>query len=490
MHVLLDPERLALALEAEADVEVERLGRGGGLLVVLAVGVELRIVGVLHPAAGVFGILGCDAFAHEAFVELLGEVEFAREVHHGARLALAVDHEERRDACGAGHAGVVCTERRGDVHDARTVLCGHVVARDHAERLLRGVVPAAGVVALHGFHPRQQLLVADAHVGQFAARPCEPRRFVGGVFLAAEVGVHEVFGQDDVLRLLRIGVEALELHVTDGRTYGQRRVRGQRPRGCGPCQEEGVGRIGCGQRVALGGARGEEGFAPGVAHDAELRRAGGVLHVAVASGLVQLVGREARSRGGRVGLDGVALVEEPLVVELAQQPPEGFDVLVVVGDVRILHVHPVAHAAREVLPYARELHDGFAARAVVLLDGDRAADVLLGDAELLLHAQLHGQAVRVPSRLAVHEEAALRAVAADHVLDRAGHDVVDARQSVGRGGPFVEHEGGMSLAGGDALAERVVRVPLFQHFVGRGGQVEPFVLLEFHGRMSVIFCFL
>ena len=31
----------------------------------------------------------------------------------------------------------------------------------------------------------------------------------------------------------------------------------------------------------------------------------------------------------------------------------------------------------------------------------------------------------------------------------------------------------MSLAGGDALAERVVRVPLFQHFVGRGGQVEP-----------------
>ena len=50
-----------------------------------------------------------------------------------------------------GHAGVVRTERRGDVHDARTVLGGHVVARDHAERLLRGVVPAAGVVASTGF---------------------------------------------------------------------------------------------------------------------------------------------------------------------------------------------------------------------------------------------------------------------------------------------------------------------------------------------------
>ena len=71
------------------------------------------------------------------------------------------------------------------------------------------------------------------------------------------------------------------------------------------------------------------------------------------------------------------------------------------------------------------------ARAVVLLDGDLLADVLLGDAEFLLDAQLYGQSVGVPSRLAVYQIALLRLVAADDVLDRAGHDMVNARHAVG-----------------------------------------------------------
>ena len=75
----------------------------------------------------------------------------------------------------------------------------------------------------------------------------------------------------------------------------------------------------------------------------ELGRHRGVLHIAVAAGLVEFVRTEARSGGRRIGLDGVAFVEQALLVELSEQPLEGFDVGVLVGDVGVFHIHPVAH---------------------------------------------------------------------------------------------------------------------------------------------------
>ena len=444
--MLLDLERLVVGFQHHRDVDVER-----------RVGVaQPFVVGVLHVAARILPVFfGVDVRLHEFRVEVLHEEELALLVNHRLVLAGAVNHEERRDACGFRHAVVVGAERRGDVHDARTVRSGHVVADDHAE------------CVAHRLHPREQLLVADAF--QFGAFPHLVHDFVGALHLFGEVGTQQLLGQDDRLRPVGIGIAAFDLHVFDCGTHGQRGVRRQGPWRCGP-----------GEEVEVAFDTFEELLAPGVADHPELRRAGRVLHVAVAARLVQLVGREARSGGRRVGLDGVALVEQALVEELLQQPPQRLDVFVVVGDVRIVHVDPVAHLAREVLPDARELHHRLAARAVVLLDGDLLADVFLGDAELLLDAQFHGQSVSVPSGLAVHEVALLRLVAAEYVLDRAGHDVVDAGHAVCRGGTLVEYERGMALAGRDAFVERVACVPFAEHVGGYACQVEAFILLELH----------
>ena len=444
--MLFDLEGLVLGFQHHCDVDVQR-----------RVGVaQPLVVGVLHIAARILPVFrGVDVRLHELRVEVFDQKEFALPVDHRLVLARAVDHEERRDAGDFRHTVVVGAERRGDVHDARTVRSGHIVADDHAER-----------VALR-LHPRDQLLVADAL--QFGAHPCLFRDLVRAFHLLGEVGTQQVLGQDDRLRLVGVGVAALDLHVFDRRAYGQRGVRRQRPRRGGPGQEV---------KVALDAI--EEFLALRVADHAELRRAGRVLHVAVTARLVQFVGRESRSGGGRVGLDGVALVEQAFVEELLEEPPQRLDVLVVVGDVRIVHVDPVAHLAREVLPLARELHHRLAARAVVLLDGDLLADVLLGDAEFLLDAQLHGQSVGVPSGLAVHEVSLLRLVAADDVLDRAGHDVVDAGHAVCRGGTLVEYERGMALTGRDAFVERVACVPFAEHVGGYACQVEAFILLELH----------
>jgi hypothetical protein len=107
----------------------------------------------------------------------------------------------------------------------------------------------------------------------------------------------------------------------------------------------------------------------------------------------------------------------------------------------LLQVQPEADAAREVVPHIGIAHHGLLAGRVVLLNGDLFPDVLLGDAELLLHAQLDGQAVGVPPGLAVHAVPFLGLVAAEDVLDGAGHHVVDAGQAIGAGRPLVEHEG-------------------------------------------------
>ncbi len=451
--VLLDLEDLVFGLEHDREVDVERrIGVG-----------QLVVVSVLHVAAGVFGVvLRVDVRAHEVGIEVFEQEELALFVDHRLFLAGLVEHEQGRDVRRTRHTGVVGAERRGDVYDARTVGGGHVVARDDAERIAVG------------FYPRDQLFVADAD--EFFAAPAFARHFVGALHLLGKVSGNQVAGQDDGLLRLGIGVGAAHLDVFDRGADGQRRIRGQRPGSGRPGQEA--------ERAVVGA---EELFARGVAHDAELRRAGRVLHVAVAARLVQLVGRETRAGGRGVGLDGVALVEQSFVEKLLEEPPQRLDIFVVVGNVGVVHVDPVTHLAGQALPYARELHDGLAAGAVVLLDGDLPADVLLGNAEFFLDAQLDGQPVGVPSGFAVDTETLLRLVAAEYVLDGAGHDVVDAGHAVGRGRPLVEDERGVSLARGDAFAESVAGVPFAENLGGQPCQIETFVLLEFH---SGIGCFM
>ena len=223
-------------------------------------------------------------------------------------------------------------------------------------------------------------------------------------------------------------------------------------------------------------------------------RARRVLHVAVAAGKVQLVAGEARSGGGRVGLYGVALIEQTLLVELLQQPPERLDVLVVVSDIGVVEVHEVAHALRQVAPLGGERHHVLAALAVVVLGRDIAGrvgivDVGLGDAQCLLHAQLHGQAVGVPSGLTLHLEALHGLVAVESVLQRTAQHMVDARVTVGRGRTLVENKLRTALTLFHGAAEHVLTLPLLKNLVVHLCQVQAFVLgKSFRHSIYIYYC--
>ena len=111
----------------------------------------------------------------------------------------------------------------------------------------------------------------------------------------------------------------------------------------------------------------------------------------------------------------------------------------------MFQVHPVAHLLGQFVPKVLVLQHLGATGLVVLVNAYLLADVLLGDAQLFLYAQFHGQTMGVPSGLAIHEITLLSLVAAEYVLNRAGHHMVDARFAVGRWGAVVEYERGMPL---------------------------------------------
>ena len=111
------------------------------------------VVGVLDVASGVtVPCLHVDVLTNEVIVKVVNYVILALKVDNGALVALLVDEHDGRHAGLLSHVGVVGTEVRGDVHNARTVVGGDVVAGDYAERAVR-----------HRTYHRQQLLVVHAY---------------------------------------------------------------------------------------------------------------------------------------------------------------------------------------------------------------------------------------------------------------------------------------------------------------------------------------
>ena len=454
VDMFLNLEDLVVLLEPHAYLDVKGL-------VVLTL---FRIVGVLDEFTLPGGVC---LYIHTLFdkfrVEVIEHEETSSEVYHRAYIAVAVDEGQRGNACLTGHTEVISAEGPGDMHDTCTILGRHIVAGNYAESTLAGV------------HPGDKLLIGEPyqlfplegchHLERYQLRPLLilVELEVGGFWI--EHRVHQGHGHDHGLFLPTVRIVGADNVIFDFRAYGQRGVGRKCPGGGGPGQEVGL--------------------APALHHldgvgAEELGHAGGVLHIAVTSGLVELMGAETGTGGGRVGLDCVAFVEIPLVVKLLEQPPARLDVAVVVCHIRIVKVNPVAHGVGKGGPFLGVFHHFVATCGVVVIHRDFFADVLLGDAERLFNAKLHGESVGVPAGLAVNAESLHRLVTAENILNSAGHHMVDAGHTVGRGGTLEEDERSGTLAQLDTAAEQVIGVPLGEHLLVDTGKVEIVVFGKLH----------
>jgi len=307
----------------------------------------------------------------------------------------------------AAHLQVVRAEGRGQMHDARAVLGRDEVAGDHPVTVLvREVEPMIGGVIV-----RAEEVGALEAFEDFEA------------FLAAQRGLHATLRQDQDGRPLA------DRDVVQGRMDGGPGIPRQCPGGGGPDQQAGLFR----KAQVLGSPQGE-------AHKDR-----GVLDVLIAQAHL---GRGERSpAAGAEGNNLVVQIEQVLLPQTLQGPPDALDVVIGHRHVGVVQVHPEGDPLGHASPGAFVGHHRLPALPVEGLDPILLDRLLAREAQALLHLDLHRQSVAIPTSLAANPEALHRLVAGEQVLVGPGLDVVDSRVAVGRGRAFVEDELGGSLAG-------------------------------------------
>ena len=156
----------------------------------------------------------------------------------------------------------------------------------------------------------------------------------------------------------------------------------------------------------------------------------------------------------------MALVDEILIPHLLQSPPFGLDVVIVVSNVRILHVSPETYAVAHVLPLVLVCPNGF----LTLLDeGLNAVSFDLGlavDAQSLLDFKFNREAVCIPACLEDDCLALHCMISRDNVLNDSCLNMSDMRLAVSRRRAVIEGKSRSTVSlGRNALLINVVFFP-------------------------------
>ena len=266
--------------------------------------------------------------------------------------------------------------------------------------------------------------------------------------LACKIGLKTCLGHYDGQLVTIIWVEGLNGYIVNIRTHAESGIRRQSPRCSGPGNEY--------RLTPFGHLR------PWIKSLEDSRHCG-ILHITIATRLIEFVARKTRSCSRRIRLDGISLVKKSFVIELLEEPPKGFDITVVVGDIRIIKVNPIAHLTGQVGPLLGIFHDLLATSGIVVVHRNLLADVLLGDAKHLLDAQLNRKTMSIPTCLALHLEALHRLETAEYILNRTSHHVMNTRHAIGRRGSLVEDKRRMAFTCGHRFNKDVFGVPIFQN---------------------------
>ena len=145
----------------------------------------------------------------------------------------------------------------------------------------------------------------------------------------------------------------------------------------------------------------------------EFYKRGRLFYVLIA--LRYFVRRKRRSATGAIGHDFMTLIQQAFLMNFFERPPFGLDIIVVIGNVRVVHIAPVPYRVGHFFPFRRVLPNGL----FTLLD-KRFYTVafntrLTFQTQLFLYFKLYGKTVRIPPRLSQN-------VVAFHGLI-TGHDI-------------------------------------------------------------------
>ena len=272
--MLLYLECCAVLLHFHADNHIQFLIFFRGLAVPHTIHGVFRVVCVFHIVACVVSVkLHVNAFLHEIFVKLVKHIIFSLQIDHWASCAFLVNQVECWHIGVVTHLGVIGAKRRGRVNYSRTVFCGHIVTRYHAECLVGHfhiliaavlaakhlvgmslgifVHPSCAVATHHHarLHPRHQLgIVQPKQVSTFHMVYHLVRHHLVAALefwqltffhfaVGFQIRAYASLCQNHCFWLCRIWVICLYCHIVNSWVHTQRHVARQRPWCCGPSQE-------------------------------------------------------------------------------------------------------------------------------------------------------------------------------------------------------------------------------------------------------------
>lgn len=197
--------------------------------------------------------------------------------------------------------------------------------------------------------------------------------------------------------------------------------------------------------------------------------------------------------GGGEGHDLGATVDELLVEDLLEGPPDTLHVVAIHGLVVVLEIDPATEPAHRLLPLLGVAHDDLAAKLVVATH----AELFSVDGRLdlvdLVNFKLDGETVAIPAEFTLNVVSLHGGVASDNILhrrnkqneylcreqknkqradlgsstylDSTGSNMAVVRESGGEGGAIVEGELWLALRQLELLLERADFIPVLQYFL-------------------------
>ena len=208
-------------------------------------------------------------------------------------------------------------------------------------------------------------------------------------------------------RELKEGAVVIDLDIIDFRPHGESHIAGQSPGGGGPGEDVGIFFV---QQFETDGD-------------------GGIDHIHIA--LIRFEVGERRTAACAVGEDLVTFVDQVLVPQLLEDPPDGFHVFHVHGAVSVLEVDPAAHTLDDGLPLGSITENDPAAGFVELVNTVFFDLFFSVQMEIFFHFVLDRQTVAVPAEgaFAIFSEHGL--VTGNDIFDRACEKVPVVGQTGG-----------------------------------------------------------
>ena len=162
-----------------------------------------------------------------------------------------------------------------------------------------------------------------------------------------------------------------------------------------------------------------------------------------------------------IGNDLEALVQKSLIPNGLQCPPFGLDEVVIVGNIRVIHVSPETNGTGEIFPHSLVFPD-----ALFTFVDKRCQTVFLDllltiQTQQLLNFQLYGKSVGIPACLTGNHISLHGTVSGDHILDGTGLYMTDVRLTVSGRRSVVEGIGFAFLTMLHTFFENVVVFPEF-----------------------------